>query len=36
MELLILIGGLYSLWTVGNAVKVNLDYARVSNKRRYK
>tara|TARA_R100000278_G_scaffold67249_1_gene53592 strand:+ start:592 stop:702 length:111 start_codon:yes stop_codon:yes gene_type:complete len=36
MELLILIAGFYSLWTVGNAIAVNLDYSRVSRSRRYK
>ena len=36
MELLILIGGFYSLWTVGNAIAVNLDYSRVRTNRRYK
>tara|TARA_R100000315_G_C5145142_1_gene83000 strand:- start:272 stop:385 length:114 start_codon:yes stop_codon:yes gene_type:complete len=36
MELLILISGIYALYLVINAVKVNLDYSRVSNKRRYK
>ena len=36
MELLILIGGIYSLYVVGDAIAVNLDYSRVNNKRRYK
>jgi len=36
MELLILIGGFYSLWTVGNAIAVNLDYSRVNKNRRYR
>jgi len=36
MELLILTGGFYALYVVGNAIAVNLDYSRVSNKRRYK
>tara|TARA_R100000329_G_scaffold81193_1_gene69303 strand:- start:980 stop:1093 length:114 start_codon:yes stop_codon:yes gene_type:complete len=36
MELLILIGGFYALYVVGDAIAVNLDYSRVSNKRSYK
>jgi len=36
MEILILIGGLYSLWAVGNAIVVNLDYSRVNKNRRYR
>jgi len=36
MELLILIGGFYALYVVGDAIAVNLDYARVNKTRRYK
>jgi hypothetical protein len=36
MELLILIGGFYSLWTVGNAIATTLDYQAVNKTRRYK
>jgi len=36
MELFILFGGFYALYVVGNAIAVNLDYARINNKRRYK
>ena len=36
MELLILIGGFYALYFVGNAIAVNLDYSRVNKNRRYK
>jgi len=32
MELLILIGGFYSLWTVGNAIAATLDYNEVNKK----
>ena len=35
MEILILFGGFYALYVVGNAIAVNLDYQEV-NKRRYK
>ena len=36
MELLILIGGLYALYVVGNAIATTLDYQAVNKTRRYK
>jgi len=36
MEILILIGGFYSLWTVSNAIAATLDYKEVNKSRRYK
>jgi len=36
MEALILFGGFYALYVVGNAIAVNLDYSRVNKTRRYK
>jgi len=36
MELLILIGGCYALYVVGNAIAVNLDYQAVNKSRGYK
>ena len=36
MEFLILSAGIASLYFVGNAIAVNLDYARVNKNRRYK
>tara|TARA_R100001086_G_scaffold107701_1_gene54376 strand:- start:304 stop:414 length:111 start_codon:yes stop_codon:yes gene_type:complete len=36
MELLILIGGFYALYVVGDAIAVNLDYSRVNKNKRYK
>ena len=35
MEILILFGGMYGLYVVGNAIAATLDYNEV-NKRRYK
>ena len=35
MEILILFGGMYALYVVGNAIAATLDYQAV-NKRRYK
>tara|TARA_Y100000816_G_scaffold261395_1_gene218353 strand:+ start:70 stop:180 length:111 start_codon:yes stop_codon:yes gene_type:complete len=36
MEALILFGGFYALYVVGNAIAVNLDYSRVNKNKRYK
>jgi len=36
MELLILIGGFYALYVVGNAIATTLDYNEVNKTRGYK
>jgi len=36
MELLILIGGFYALYVVGNAIATTFDYQAVNKNRRYK
>jgi len=36
MELLILIGGIYALYVVGNAIATTLDYQAINKTRRYK
>ena len=36
MELLILFGGFYALYVVGNAIATTLDYQAVNKTRRYK
>ena len=36
MEILILCGGMYALYVVGNAIATTLDYQAVNKTRRYK